>query len=250
MKISTIKRTSFYILGILFIILVWVFASIIVNNDIIIPSFKSVSESLLNLLKEGSTYLSILNTIIKLVVVLIVSVVLAFILAMISYRFEWFSSFVTPVITLLRTIPVATISIILLLMIGNKRAPYFICSLVVLPILYESFLASLKGISKGIIEETKMLSNVTPYIIYKVYLPIIGPYLISSIIASLGLGLKVMVMAEFISQTPKTIGYSLNEEKMFLEIDNVFAWTIILILFMLIVEFVLKFVQKKMAEKF
>ena len=95
-----------------------------------------------------------------------------------------------------------------------------------------------------------MLSNVTPYIIYKVYLPIIGPYLISSIIASLGLGLKVMVMAEFISQTPKTIGYSLNEEKMFLEIDNVFAWTIILILFMLIVEFVLKFVQKKMAEKF
>lgn len=250
MKTSIIKKTSFYVLGILFIVLVWVISSKVVNNEIIIPSFKSVLNSLVSLLKNGETYVSILNTILKLFIVIAICVVVALSFSVLAYYIDWFESFISPLVALLRTIPVATISIILLIMIGTKKSPYFICGLVVLPILYESFLTSLKGISKGIIEETKMLTKTTPYVIYKVYLPMIAPYIISSIIASIGLGLKVMVMAEFISQTPNTIGYSLNEEKMFLEISNVFSWTIILIAFILIVEVVLKYVQKKMAEKF
>lgn len=250
MMTSTIKKTSFYILGILFIIAIWVISSKIVNNDIVIPTFSSVVKSLGNLLKLKSTYVSILNTILKLLLVLVIGVVISSILALTSYKLNWFSNFISPLIALLRTVPVATISILLLLMIGNKKAPYYICLLVVIPILYEAFLASLKGINKGIIEEVRMLSGLTPYVIYKVYLPIIAPYSVSSIISTLGLGLKVMVMAEFISQTPNTIGYSLNEEKMFLEIGNVFSWTLILIVFVLIFEFILKLIQKKMEEKF
>ncbi len=250
MKTSTIKKTSFYILGVLLIILIWIVSSYIIKNDIILPSFSSVTKSLGNMLISKDTYVNIINTILKLFLVIIIGVVTSFLLALLGYRFEAFNYFFSPFIALFRTVPVATISIILLLMIGNKKAPYFICLLVVLPILYEAFITSLKGINKSIIEETKMLSNITPFIIFKVYLPIISPYVLSAIVSTFGLGLKVMVMAEFISQTPNTIGYALNEEKMFLEMSNVFSWTIILIIFMLIIEFVLKMVQKRIEEKF
>ena len=245
MKTSTTKQYSFYILGLLAIILVWFLASYIINSDIILPKPIDVLESLIELLKTKTTYIAISATLLKLLIVIIIGVIGSFVLSFLSYQFKWFASFISPLIVLFRTIPIASISIILLMIIGNKNAPYFICLLVVVPILYEGFLSSLKGIPREIIEETKMLTKTTPYVIGKVFIPIMSPYLVSSIISSFGLGLKVMVMAEFISQTPKTIGYLLNQEKVFLEIDNVFAWTIILIIFMLIIEFFLKLIQKK-----
>ena len=244
MKHSTTKHYSFYILGILSIILVWVLLSHIINSDIILPTPINVLKSLVELLKNKTTYLAIGLTLLKLLIVIVIGVVVAFILSFLAYQFKWFSSYISPLIVMFRTIPVASISIILLMIIGNKNAPYYICLLVIVPILYEGFLSSLKGITKEIIEETKMLSSTSIYVISKVYIPIISPYMVSSIISSFGLGLKVMVMAEYISQTPNTIGYLLNQEKSFLEIDNVFAWTIILIIFMLIIEVILKAVQK------
>ena len=60
------------------------------------------------------------------------------------------------------------------------------------------------------------------------------------------LGLKVMVMSEFIAQPNNTIGYVMLQEKNFLEMDYVFAWTIILVVFVLLVEELLKIIKTKL----
>lgn len=242
---ESIKSTSFYIVGLLAIIAIWIVSSIVINNDIVLPKFINVMKSLKDLFLDGNTYLTIGNTLLKLILSVAFGFVISFILGLLSYLFEGFSYFITPLIAILRTLPVASVSILLLLLIGNRQTPYFITLFVLIPVLYENILMSLKGINKGVIEEVKMMSNLTPYVLFNIYIPIIGPGLISGLISSIGLGLKVMVMAEFISQTPNTIGYELNQEKIFLNIDRVFAWTIVLIIFMIVVTYILKIVQKK-----
>lgn len=248
MKTSTIKSLSLYVSGIIFIIVIWIILSLVLNNDLVLPSVSSVGKSLIKILSKRGTYLIIFNTIYRLIFALVIAFLVSLILAMLSYVFKWFSTFLAPIIALIRTIPVATIIIILLMILGNKNSPYVICSLVVLPIMYEANINGLNSIDKNILEEVKMISKTNMLVIKDIYIPLVYPYLLSGVITSFGLGLKVMVMAEFICQTPNTIGYVLNQEKTFLEIDNVFAWTIVLIIFILIIELVLESLRKRILS--
>ncbi len=248
MKNSTIKNYIFYCLGILVILLIWIGASYLINNDLVIPKVSDVLKALGQLLTSKKTYEAIFNTIYRIILALIIGFLIALILGTLSYFSKGFKAFITPFIALSRMMPVATIIIILLMIIGNKRSPYIITLLVIVPIIYENILVGLESIPKGITEEVKMLSGVNITVINKIYFPMIYPYMLSGIVSSFGLGLKVMVMAEFISQTARTIGYELNQEKVFLEIDKVFAWTLILIIFMLLVEVGLKLLQKQITK--
>ena len=148
--------------------------------------------------------------------------------------------------TLMRTTPVAAVIIILLMIFGNIKSPYIITSLVILPIMYEGILVSFENIDQGIIDEVKMLSNLNFRVAKEVYLPIVTPQILSTLVATIGLGLKVMVMSEFIAQPNNTIGYVMLQEKNFLEMDYVFAWTIILVVFVLLVEELLKIIKTKL----
>ena len=62
---------------------------------------------------------------------------------------------------------------------------------------------------------------------------------------SIGLSFKAMVMAEYISQTQKSIGFSLLNAKSWLEYPTVFAWTIILIILAMIVEMISAYIIKR-----
>ena len=140
----------------------------------------------------------------------------------------------------MKTLPVAAIIIVLLVSVGRNNSPYFITGLVVLPLMYETTFIGIKSINKGITEEIKMDSNVNWLVVSKVFIPMTMPYILAGTIQSLGLGLKVMVMSEFITQPNLTIGAKMSEERVYQNLDNIFAWTIILVVFIFLVEYFLK----------
>ena len=112
MKTSTIKNFALYISGVIFIIVLWEVLALVIKNDLVIPNISSVFKSLINILKKGNTYLIILNTIYRLILSLIIGFFVSLILALLSYVFKWFSDFISPLIALMRMIPVTTIIII------------------------------------------------------------------------------------------------------------------------------------------
>lgn len=65
-----------------------------------------------------------------------------------------------------------------------------------------------------------------------------------TIIQSFGLGLKVMIMGEFIAQPNGTIGYLLQLERSALNSSAILAWSIILIMMVLAVESLMSFTLK------
>jgi len=232
--------------GILFILLVWFFASRIVDNSIVIPKISEVLQALGSLLQTKQTYVVIFNTISRLILTVSISFVLALFCSILAGSITRVKDFLKPIMTLMRTTPVAAVIIILLMIFGNIKSPYIITSLVILPIMYEGILVSFENIDQGIIDEVKMLSNLNFRVVKEVYLPIVTPQILSTLVATIGLGLKVMVMSEFIAQPNNTIGYVMLQEKNFLEMDYVFAWTIILVVFVLLVEELLKIIKTKL----
>ncbi|HHW90143.1 MAG TPA: ABC transporter permease subunit [Clostridiales bacterium] len=241
------KHYSFIyiILGIMFLLALWTVLQKIINNNLVVPDIPSVFRAFLALLKQSKTYFIILKTIGRLIITLIFCAALTLILSYFSYKFEWFENFIKPFFSIMRTVPVVSLIIILLFLAGNDISPYFITALVILPVMYEGILSGFLAIDDTLKDELRLLSSVNFKIIMSVFIPMTLPYLIASFLQSFGLGLKVMVMSEFIAQPKDTIGYVMLQERIYLDTADIFAWTIIMALFVFLVELVVKTIRKR-----
>ncbi|CCY08402.1 putative uncharacterized protein [Coprobacillus sp. CAG:698] len=247
MKTSLSKiNIIFYLFGIITLLLLWFILSI-VESDFIVPSIPSVLIDTIKVLSIWKNLLLILFTIGKLILIVTISFVISLLLAIVSYKSEKMKCYLSPVMASIRTIPVASFVLILLVLVGSKYSPIFITLFVLIPILYENIFTGFIQIEKDIVEETKLISDINYKIIGKVFIPITKKNIISSILSSFGLGLKVLIMSEVIVQGSNTIGGIIATEKgSFFNMTRVFSWTLILIIIILIIEGFIRFCEKKM----
>lgn len=242
---SIIKsKKTYYTLGVLFIFIIWGILSVSFENNYVVPNISDTLKSLGKLFVDSYTYNVLGHTLLRLLIAITTSFILGVLLAVISSLSYRFKAFVKPLIILLKTLPIAVIIIMLLIVFAKEYASIFIVSLVVFPLFYEATLAGLENVDSNIKDEIKMLSNNNLYIVKKIYLPLTFPFVITSIIQSIGLGLKVLVMAEYISQPKYSIGKELVYYINGVSTDYVYAWSIILIVFVLSVEILISKIEK------
>jgi NitT/TauT family transport system permease protein len=240
------QRQIFTYAGILFIFLLWILLSETIKEEIVLPTIPTTVNALISLLGKGNTYLVLLNSIGGLFLVIIIGFIVSLILSLIAFKFDGFKNFIQPVMSLFKILPVPAVIIFFLVQFSQAIIPYILTSMVVIPIMYEGLYASIISIDDDITDEVKMISNNTNVsVIFNIYLPIIRLGIIASLLQSIGIGLKVKVMTEFVANAPNSIGYELNQAKSWLAMDQVFAWTIILVLIVIILDFILsKFIKK------
>ena len=239
------SKKTYFILGILFVFVLWEFGRLYFNNDYIVPSINQTVSSLINLFSDGYTYKVLLYTFFRLFISVFVCLLIALILAFVSKISNCFKVFIRPIIALCKTLPIAVVIILLLVML-KEHSIYFIVGVVVFPMIYEAAINGLDSIDKNIIDEVKMLSDVNIEVVKKIYFPLTYPYVFTALLQSFGLGLKVLVMAEFISNAKHSIGYEIMLYKdHFNDMSYVYAWSIILIIFVLIVDYFVNMAHKK-----
>lgn len=245
MKNSIAKKT-YFTLGILFIFIIWIIGGTLFDNSYIVPSVLDTFKALIDLFTKAHTYKVLGFTLLRLVLSIVICFALGVGFAILSYNFKRFKWFIKPIITLLKTLPIAVVIILLLVMLDKELAPYYIVSVVVLPVIYEAVLIGLENINKEILDEVKLTSSNNLKVLFKVHLPIIFPAILTAIIQSIGLGLKVLVMAEYISQPDYSIGNEFVYYKdIAMEMEYLYAWSIILVLFVLSVEILISYISKK-----
>lgn len=238
--IITNKKNLFAILGIGFVILLWVIFSNIIDNRIILPKIKDVLLQLWDLLTNSRTYVIIVTTLSRLLITIIISLLLSIIMAVFSLISINYRNFLTGIVAIMRSIPVASIIVILLIIFGNSKSPLIITFFVTFPIQYEAIYINFKTIDKEIVDDIKTISNINLKVIKEVFIPIKSVNILSSIVSSIGLGFKVMVMSEVISQPNNTIGKEILYNKEMLLMNNVFAWTLIILVLVILIEVLLK----------
>ena len=100
-------------------------------------------------------------------------------------------------------------------------------SFVIIPIIYEMIYSSLTQIDSTVTDDIKTLTNNNFNVIMRFYIPLIIPSIVTSVVQSFGLGLKVMLMAEYISPRTNTFGAEINRYYMNNQMEYVFAIIII-----------------------
>jgi NitT/TauT family transport system permease protein len=240
------KKIFYGGLSIILLLLIWQLSSFSLDNQYILPGPVQVFSSFFQLLLETSTYSIILLTLLRLSVALITSSILAIILGIIAGNYQNFDYFLKPIVSSLRTLPVASVIIIIIILIGNDFSLYLITFLMIFPLVYEAAKDGIINISNDLKDSIALEGHHPLVIMTKVQLPLALPFIKTAIFQSLGLGFKVIVMAEFIIQSTKGIGNELYKGSISINYHLVFAWTLIIILIVMIMEFLIKKLKKLM----
>ena len=130
-----------------------------------------------------------------------------------AFRFRFLDELLAPVISLVKSIPVASFVILALIWIGSKNLSVFISFLVVFPMIYVSTISGLQSTDQKLLEMADIFSVGLPQRIRFIYLPALMPYLTSSCRVALGMSWKSGIAAEVIGVPSHTIGENLYMAK-------------------------------------
>lgn len=242
MKKSIINKNWLYLLGVLFILVIWGSISYFFDdNQIIFPSIYKVFNEFIVLLSKEYTYKCIFYSLYRLFIGFIISFVISLIIGTISAISRSFKFFIRPLITIMKSIPTVSLVFLFLVLVGAKNSPIFIVFLICFPIIYESVVSGYENIDKDIDKALK-LENANMFLkIIDVRLPLAFPYIKVGVFSSLGLAFKIEIMAEVLTGTTF---YGLGSSICYIQrndptnMQSIFAYSLIVIIFSLLFDLV------------
>lgn len=244
---STYKKYTLGIISIVSIFLLWQLVVIIKDDTFIFPSVMEILKSSFKIITNQTDLFVLGNTILKLIIVILISLLLSATFAFIYIIVPSSIYFFRPIINLLKAAPFAVISIYIFYAFYQVKeiAPGIVTFLVVLPLSFEGLVGAINNIDKNLIDDLKMLEiSVIKKFIY-IYIPLCIPYIVTTILQSFGLGLKVMIMSEFMSQVDNTIGGTLFNIKYNYDYAYLLGWLVIIITIVSIVDMLIRIISKK-----
>lgn len=242
---SKLVSSTLSISAILFLLLLWMIVASIYQNDFIFPSIKSIIQAFFRIFQTSNSLKAIGFTCIRVILSVVICFFLGLVITGIYIICPMSIHFLRPMIQMMRSIPLAVISIFIFILIGDKIGPYIITILMSLPIVLEGMMTSVNQINPHIIDEVNMLSGSIWQKIKSVYLPIVFPYVIMCLIQTLGMSFKVMIMGEYICQTSTSIGKVLYSVKMNIEMDSLVAYGILIVLIVVVLECMIGYCKRR-----
>ncbi len=212
---------------------------VVVSSPLLMPDPYAVLKALVGFFGKWTAVKSILMTIMRLVIAMAAALLLGGSLGIIAGFHPKFSVYMQPLVAILRTIPVISVIVIILIVFGFETAPYVITFLMIFPLIYQAFHDGIEQLDQELVDVYRLEDNNWFTGLRFCFLPLIKNQITTVLLQSAGLGIKVLVMSEYLSQTKNSIGNSLYLARINLAYDEVFAWTVILIIMTLSLELVI-----------
>lgn len=212
------------------LLFLWQIIALKINNDIYLPTLGQVFLSIKEIILEEGFILNVFSTISRCILSFVIALVTAFILGIISYSFNIFKNFLTPITSLASSIPNMVLIVLTLIWFNKESAPYIVVFIMVFPVLYDAVLGSMKNIDKGILEMANLYKISKKDKIFKIYLPSIKFSLLSILSSTISLGFKIVIAGEVYGQPVYGIGAMIQSEKVNFNTTAIFAWIIIIVI--------------------
>ena len=232
---------------VLFWLVLWQAASLLVHNSILLAG---PYEALLALIRLGVTagfWISVLMTVLKITAGFLTGLITGIVCACLSYRFRLFREFITPPVSVIKSIPVASFVILVIIWAGASSLATIISALVVFPMIYVNVLSGLEASSSTLIEMGRLFRFRFIDKARYIYFPQVLSHLQSAILISSGMAFKSGIAAEVIGRPLHSIGNGLYLSKISLATADLFAWTFCAVILAYLFEKAVSLILKKVS---
>lgn len=247
-KLKKFKNLILPTVTILSLLVIWGVSAKILGKEYILPTVSSTFRSMFAMFGKSTFYRALFFTLLRSVIAFALSFSIAFVFAYFSKKSDAFRKIISPIIGIMRALPTVAVILILIVWTNSYVAPVIVTMLVVLPTVYVSVYNSVSVIDEEQIEMCRLFGMSDKTILFKVQIPQILPPMLLSVGTGLSLNLKLMVAAEVISATSRSIGALLNNASYLAEISDMLAIVVVTVALGLITESVFSFLSKKAGK--
>ena len=208
-----------------------------------IPSFVRIARSITTI-----TPLDIAVTLARVIAALIVSFVLGLALAIAMYRSHVLDEYLHPMIRLLMAVPVVSwILFAVLWFPGVEFRIGFVLVVVCGPVFLVDMLDAMRGVPRELRNMMRSFRPTTGQYFFKLMIPAIVPTIFTSWKVNISLAIRVVTIAELVGAVTG-IGHQLSVAQELFSVADVFAWTLVLVALLFLLEAIVARVEARMLR--
>ncbi len=230
------KRFLRHLFALIFWLAVWQGFAAILAKPLLLPSPIDVIIRLSELALTADFWYYTLVSLWRIVLGVGIAIILGLILAVLCCRSGLVDTLVAPLLITIKSTPVASFVILVLIWVKRDYVPVLIAGLMVLPIIWANVCAGIRGTDKQLLEMAKVYKLSRSRVLKRIYIPSVMPHFHSACRTALGFGWKSGVAAEVLTVPTHSIGRLIYESKLYLQTTDLFAWTMVVILLSLLLE--------------
>ena len=235
------------IFTIIVILLSWELVALLINDNFFMPNVAQTLKSLASIITSDTFFKIIFTAFYRVFLGLIVGIFAGVLFATLCNKFEIINMILSPIISIMKATPVACIIVLLWIRLNYTGIAIFVVVLMVLPIVWQNVYDGYKAIDKNLIEVTQVFELNRIQKLKVLVVPSILSYLLPAIITSVGLAWKAEVAAEIM--TNNNMGQLIYDYKtVSYDTASIFAWTVIIVLFSIILEKITKYFLGRLAN--
>lgn len=231
-----------------FLVLLWWAAYLLADNELVVPALSDCAKQAWRMLGKAWFWQAFSRTFFRVLVSFFLSFVLAAVFAVISYLLPAFAKFFAPIVAALRSLPVLAVSLILIIWFGAGGAPIVVAFLSLFPMLYTGIFAALSSVDKQLIDVGRACGVTVKNNVFRVYVPLAAPYVTREATAAFSFALKLVVSAEVVANTARSLGGLMQEAQGYLELPKLFALVIVTFFVALVLETVGNWLSKRVES--
>jgi NitT/TauT family transport system permease protein len=214
---------------------VWWLSSLSVPHYIL-PSPARVWEALNRISANGDLWSNLAITLWRVAVGFVTAALIGLPFGIILGANKRAGEFFEPVIPVLNTVSSAIWAIFAIIWFGISNATtIFVVFMTAMPLMITNVWQGTRTVNADFIELAQVLRMPQWKVMAKIYLPTILPYFFSGARLAFGFGWRVSLVAETIGSS-SGVGYRLRQAADLIRTDQVFAWTLTLVIMMATIE--------------
>ncbi len=215
---------------------VWYILSAALGRALVLPTPFAVFGRLLALLPTADFWLACLGSVLRIFVGLIAGILAGVLLASLCAVSKLMEAIFEPLVTVIKATPVASIIILMLFIMAKSAVPMVAALLMVIPIVFGNVKKGITSVPVDLSEVAEMYDFGFGKRMKYLVLPSVLPYFSAACRSALGLAWKAGIAAEVICYPKYSIGANLNNAKVYLESEELYAWTIVVIVISVLIE--------------
>jgi NitT/TauT family transport system permease protein len=202
----------------------------------ILPGPVRVWNSLLQISANGDLWSNLGITLARVAAGFILATVIGLPLGILFGANRRLGEFFEPVIPVMNTVSSAIWAIFAIIWFGVSNATtIFVVFMTAMPLIITNVWQGTRTVSADFIELAHVLRMPSWKVMVKIYLPTILPYFFSGARLAFGFGWRVSLVAETLGSS-SGVGYRLRQAADLIQTDQVFAWTLTLVVMMAALE--------------
>ena len=246
---AILHRFLKFTLPLVFWLTVWELLSLLIGREVLLPSPLRTLARLVELVPTASFWMKTLSSLLRIGLGTIGGVLLGILLALLTTSLKPADLLLAPAIRVMRTVPVASFILLVLLWVRKDITPGVIAGMMALPLVWENTSAGLTAADPLLLEMADAYEMSAGRKWKLIRIPALMPHFLSALSGAIGLAWKAGIAAEVLCVPALAIGKEVYQSKLYLETVDLFAWTTVVVILSLAIEAVTKRLVVKAVAK-